>query len=73
MTRLYALYGEHSRTVLSYGGQALVHPNRAELEFLFPDVRVVECPADLAATGMPLASHPDMSAVTFPLTKEQFR
>lgn len=72
MSRLWALYGATSREVLSYGGRAIVHGNRAELEFLFPGCRVVECPPDLAETGLPLHAHPDMAAVTFPLDRRQF-
>ena len=73
MSRPWALVGARSGEVLSYGGRALVHPDRGELEFLFPAVRVVPCPADLLATAMPLATHPDLAAVRWPLRREDFR
>lgn len=70
---MWALYGAYSREILSYGGRALVHGNRAELEFLFPRCRVVECPPDLAGTALPLAAHPGMAGVSFPLDRREFR
>lgn len=73
MTRLWALAGARTGEILSYGGSAIVHGNRAELEFLFPASRVVECPRDLVVTSIPLAAHPDMAYVSFPLDRRQFR
>lgn len=73
MRRMWALCGARSREILSYRGRAVVHPDRAELEFLFPECRVVECPPDLAEGGLPLAHHPDMAAVAFPLDRGDFR
>ncbi|KPM55734.1 hypothetical protein ACG83_10675 [Frankia sp. R43] len=73
MTALWALVGARSGEVLSYQGRAIVHGDRAELEFLFPASRVVPCPTDLVATSMPLSVHPGMAAVRFPLRKEDYR
>ncbi len=70
---LWALVGARSGEVLAYGGRALVHPDRAELEFLFPASRIVACPADLLAGSLPLTAHPDVAAVRWPLDRRDFR
>jgi hypothetical protein len=74
MTR-YALQGTTSRDLLTLGGRVLVHNNRAELEFLFAgDIRVTECPRDIPPEQtMSVRHHPQLAAVQWPLTKEQFR
>lgn len=71
----YALQGATSRDLLTFGGKVLVHDNAAELEFLMAgDVRVIECPRDLPPEQtLPIRYHPQLAAVTWPLTKEQFR
>ncbi len=74
----YALYGERSRSLLTYQARPLVHDNRAELEYLFPAARVVAVTdADLAACSplapMPIAEHPGMAPVRFPLDRRDFR
>ncbi|WP_018502985.1 hypothetical protein [Parafrankia discariae] len=73
MTGLYALAGARSGELLSLGGRVLVHSDRAELEFLFPGARVVACPVADAVGGMPIADHPDMAHVRFPLRRSDFR
>ena len=74
----YALYGEHSRSLLTFQARPLVHDNRAELEYLFPRARVVAVTdADLAACSplepMPIREHPGMATVSFPLDRRDFR
>lgn len=74
MSRRYAVAGPTSGELLSYGGLILVHPDRAELEWLLADQRVVEVPAHVPVEQtMPWAQHPNMSAVKFPLDRSQFR
>lgn len=73
---LYCLVGQASGEVLTYRGFAIVHQNKRELEYLFPNNRVVPLPSyygeDLT---MQLSKHPDMDTVTFPLDQNmgQFR
>jgi hypothetical protein len=70
----YAVVGPSSGELLSLGGRILVHPDRAELEWLLVDQRVVEVPAHVPAEQtMPWSRHPQMAAVRFPLAKEDFR
>lgn len=70
----WGLYGEHSRELLTYHGRVIVHPDRAELEYLFPRARVREVPPTFRADQVtPLAQHPDMSCVRFPLRRSDFR
>lgn len=73
MSRLYALVGTRGGDVLSYGGRAIVHDNRVELEYLFPTTRVVECPRELVPSSIRLPAHPDMAGISFPLRREDFR
>jgi len=71
--RRYALVGETSGSALTHGGRVIVHNDRAELEFLFAGAKVVEL-GDMVPERdtFPLARHPDMSAVSFPLRREDF-
>lgn len=79
MTSRYGLYGENSRTLLTYRGRILVHHSRPQMEWLHPGTRVVEVPGDVPdALCLPLMAHPDYGSVRFdPITgdlnKEQFR
>lgn len=70
MTQKWALVGQSSGEVLTYRGYAIVHENKAELEYLFPNNRVVPLPKyygeDLTVQ---LKDHPDMDTVVFPLDK----
>lgn len=69
----YGLYGAQSHDFLTYAGQVLWHDNRAELEFLVPNTRVLELPPDLPPSQcLPLRLHPDLGSVQWPLTREQF-
>jgi hypothetical protein len=71
----YALQGALSRDLLTWNGRVLVHDNAAEMEFLFAgDVRVIDCPRDIPPEQtLQIRYHPQLAAVTWPLTKEQFR
>lgn len=74
----YALYGPLTGDILTYQGRPLVHHDRAELEFLFPRSRVVPVTdADLARRSplapMPIAEHPGMAPVRWPLDRKDFR
>lgn len=74
MSRRYALYGDHSRSLLTYQGRVIVHTDRAELEFLCPFTRVVECPAWVRDEDtLPIHQHPRYVHVRFPLHREDFR
>jgi hypothetical protein len=72
----YVLVGRTTKEPLSYRGKVLVHDNKAELEFLFPNERVAPLPSyfDDSLT-MALKDHPDMDTVQFPLNQHmnQFR
>jgi hypothetical protein len=73
MTRRYAMVGQASREALSYCGLILTHTDRAELEFLFRGVRVVELGDQVPEYDcMPIAQHPDLSRVRWPLQREDF-
>lgn len=67
----YALWGEQSGTWISYKGRVLVHDNRAELEFLFPDNKVVPCDAPGIET-LSVKHHPQFASVRWPLRREDF-
>lgn len=70
----YGVAGSASGELLSLGGLVLVHPDRAELEFLLADQRVVEVPAHIRPEQtMPWSRHPQMSAVRWPLDRSDFR
>lgn len=79
---MWAMAGHLSREVLSFEGRMVVHPDRAELEFLIGDsARLVELtgstPEEVAhrygRPAMLLRHHPDMAAVTWPLDRKAFR
>lgn len=70
----YGVVGQASRELLSLGGRILVHPDRAELEWLMPGQRVIEVPAHIPAEQtMPWSAHPQMAPVRFPLDRRDFR
>lgn len=74
--RHWCLVGQVSGEVLTYKGRVLVHQNKEELEYLFPNNRVVPLPGyygeDLT---MQIKNHPDMDTIVFPLAQNmsQFR
>jgi hypothetical protein len=73
MTR-YGLKGNHSGDLLTYGGRVLVHGDKNELQFLFPGTQVVRVsdglPEELI---LPIAAHPELAAVRFPLNRRDFQ
>jgi hypothetical protein len=70
----YALYGEKSRTLLTFMGRVLVHDNKAELEYLTVGAKAVECPSGIPeGQTFPLRLHPNLTTVEWPLRKESFR
>jgi hypothetical protein len=77
MIQTFALKGELSGELISYGGRVLVHDNPRELQFLFPKMTVVEVSmngdglADGRAT-MPVRDHPQLVDVTWPLDPNNF-
>lgn len=70
MTQNWCLVGTASGEVLTYRGYAIVHENKAELEYLFPGNRVVPLPSYYGESlTVQLKNHPDMDTVVFPLDK----
>ena len=70
----YALRGDVSRELLSYGGRVLVHHDPAELAYLITGATPVVLPAGFAdAEVMPISAHPELCTVRFPLNREDFR
>lgn len=76
---MYALKGEISGELISYGGRILVHDNRRELEFLFPRMQIVDlgvlgelAQADGGRPTMLLKDHPDMGNVLWPLERNRW-
>lgn len=73
MIRRYAMVGEVSGQPLTYDGRVLTHTDRAELEFLFQGVRVVEIGSQFSAQDcMSVTQHPEMSQLRWPLRREDF-
>jgi hypothetical protein len=69
----YGLVGGTTGELLTFGGRALVHNNKHELEYLFPNTRVVRLSdGDLGQPWMWLKDHPGMGQVRFPLRREDF-
>lgn len=72
----YILVGRTSGEPLTYKGRVLVHPDKSELEYLFPNERVAPKPKWIDdGLTMALKDHPDMENVQFPirLHMNQFR
>lgn len=69
----YGLVGNHSGDLLTYQGRAILHNNRPEMEFLFPNSRVVQVTSgELGQPWMWLRDHPDTVNTSFPLRREDF-
>jgi hypothetical protein len=67
------LHGARSGDLLTYGGRVIVHSNKDEMQFLFPDARVVRVTdGDSLGPTLRLKDHPGMAAVRFPLRREDF-
>lgn len=70
----FGMVGGHSGQLLSLAGKVIVHDNRAELEYLFPNVRVVKLTnGSLGQPTMRLRDHPDCKHIRFPLRREDFQ
>jgi hypothetical protein len=71
----FAMQGPVSGELLSYGGLVLVHDDRAELEFLFPGIKVVQIGSQiLPKDTMSIKQHPELQGrITWPLRREDFR
>jgi hypothetical protein len=72
----YVLIGRTTKDALTYRGMILVHDNKSELEYLFPNERVAPLPSYVDdSLTMALTDHPDMQMVEFPLRQhmDQFR
>lgn len=70
----YALYGEASQSALTFNGLTLFHTDRAEMEFLFPGMTVVELgPMIPEHDTLWVGHHPSLQAVRWPLDREDFK
>lgn len=70
----FALYGEASQSALTYDGKVLVHSDRAEMELLFPGVRVIELGSMIPEQDtMWVGDHPSLEQVRWPLRPEDFK
>lgn len=73
MTR-YGLQGVTSGELITYGGRVLVHDNPAELAFLIAGARVVTIPRGVSVEQtLPIAAHPELAGLRWPLRREDFR
>jgi hypothetical protein len=70
-TTLYAIKTVTGE-VFTYGGAVLVHPSRAELEFLFPGRETVDVTQSVLPK-MRIKDHPQCASLTWPLRKDDFR
>lgn len=71
--RRYAMAGGVSGQPATYGGLVLTHTDRAEMEFLFAGVRVVEIGDQFPEQDcMSITQHPDLAQVSWPLRREDF-
>lgn len=70
---LYALMGNKTNDLLTYGGRIITHEDKAEMAFLFPTHRVIEFKPRGNDPVMGLRDHPDLEAVTFPLNRVDFK
>lgn len=68
----YAIAGEHSKDLLTWGGRVIVHNDRSEMEFLFPLERIVRVSDGDIGQTLLLRDHPDMAAVMWPLDPRDF-
>jgi hypothetical protein len=72
----YCLIGRSTKEPLSYQGRVIVHGDKSELEFLFPNERVAPLPKHFdEGMTMALKDHPDMEPIKWPLAAnmKQFR
>ncbi|OLT26538.1 hypothetical protein BJF83_20855 [Nocardiopsis sp. CNR-923] len=72
MSGLYCLIGDTTGQRITSGGLVVTHTNRAELEWLFPNLRVEPIRINPAET-LPVQFMPGCEGITFPLDRRQFR
>lgn len=73
-TERWALQGEKSRELWTWGGRVLVHDSKPELEFLIRGARPVKCPRSIPdEQTIPLRYHPQFEHHRFPLRREDYR
>ena len=72
---IYAIRGRSSGQILTYKGKVIVHDNRGEMEFLFPNEKVIELFEAIWIEDriVWLKDHPDNSSLTWPLRRDDFR
>lgn len=70
--QLFAIAGRKSGDLQTLGGRVIVHENRAEMAWLFPNERIVAHRPTGHDIVMMLVDHPDMAGVRFPLNKKDF-
>lgn len=71
--KLYAMQGLVSRELCTQAGKIIVHNDRAEMEFLFTGVRVVELPKDFTYDQLiKVRDLPDFSSYLWPLSRNRF-
>lgn len=72
--RRFALYGEASRSALTYSGKVLVHDSREDMQLLFPGMRVVELGSMVPEHDtMWIGHHPSLEQVRWPLNPDDFK
>ena len=69
---MYGILGRSTGQLLTFQGRAILHGDRAEMEFLFPAEKIVPV-LNWHEPYVPLRDHPDMAPVRWPLRKEDFR
>lgn len=74
MNKYFALASRSRYKYITSGGRVIIHSDRSEMEFLFPNNKVIPfrgnpSPDDTIA----LFAVPGMEAVTFPIRREDFR
>lgn len=67
------MQGLISKELITFNGKVIVHNNRAEMEFLFVGVRVIECPKEFESNQLiKVRNHPDFSSYLWPLSRNRF-
>jgi hypothetical protein len=66
------MWSPSAQSWITLHGKVLVHPNKGELEFLFPGTTVRQCYGVDDDDVMLIADHPQMASVKFPLNRKDF-
>lgn len=69
----FAIVGDVSGDLLTLGGRVIVHPDRSEMEFLFPLARIVRLSDGDNGPILQLKDHPSMAPVQWPLNPKDFQ